>query len=286
MTPHFVMIITANEAMQLHTRLFLMSLEKYGKLTDYHCTICIQNHEKITDKYILDRADIKTYDNREGYDPPWLGGLPRWRVQPKSDVCIFVDADMLVCSDIRPLFVNANCVRGMIAYHSPFLGQEFASSSMMCWRLLYEKLGMDFPNTLYEYSNKEGDLTPYYINYGCIVVPSKYMTEIGNKIENIIHTLHDFQPNYFNGQIAFTIVLNSLSIPTEALSPRFNFFEFDKLIDLYPEEFKKCVLFHWFFEKKNINNKRELYNFLHQKQESLVKEYLRQKLIALVGGHV
>lgn len=285
MKPHFLMIITANEAMQLHTRLFLMSLEKYGKLTDYHCTICIQEHERITDRYILERVDVETYDNSEGYDPPWLGGLPRWKVEPKGDVCVFVDADMLAFSDLSPLFSDVDRVRGMIAFQSPFLGQEFAPSSMMCWRLLYEKLGIDFPTPLYGYSNKEGDLTPYYINYGCVVVPARHMAEVGGKIEGTIHALHKFQPNYHNGQIALAVVLNSLDVPRGTLGPRFNFLEYDKLVGLYPEEFDNCVLFHWCYQKKSVGTKRQLYDFVSRKQEGVVKERLRQKFIGLVGGY-
>lgn len=156
----------------------------------------------------------------------WLVPVPsRWFVEPKAETCVLIDADVIACKDVSPLFdLDKNCIHGVTAYKVPM--NEFD------WR----SLGF-FGNNDYK----------YYFNFGMLVIPSKYMLTIGNMMMDVLPVvLCKFKKyEYFAAQISLAYVLKNSGLNSNVLPQEFNWY------DLLPEENLDNILFlHYMSNRK------------------------------------
>jgi len=156
----------------------------------------------------------------------WLVPTPsRWFVEPKAETCVFIDADMIACKDISPLFdLDKKCIHGVTAYNVPIS------------RFDLQSLG------LFNVSDYK-----YYFNFGMLVVPSEYMSTIGNMMMDVLPVvLCKFKKyEYFVAQISLAYVLKNSGINKNVLPQEFNWY------DLLPEKNLDNILFLHY-----INNRK------------------------------
>jgi lipopolysaccharide biosynthesis glycosyltransferase len=170
----------------------------------------------------------------------WLVPTPsRWFVEPKAETCVLIDADMIACKDISPLFdLDKKCIHGVTAFDStsniPISNSNWQplGLSQSDWR----SLGF-FDNNDYK----------YYFNFGMLVVPSEYMLTIGNMMMDVLLVvLCKFKKyEYFAAQISLAYVLKNSGINKNVLPQEFNWY------DLLPEKNLDNILFlHYMNNKK------------------------------------
>lgn len=227
MKPHFFMSISANERMEFQTELFIKSLEYFGKCTDYFLDIFILEGEFIKSNFIKSKATINYFKPSSTIDFhfPW-GCQPRYSLDPKSEICIHVDADIFVLSNFDKL-INY-CIEpgfyGSIANDPPF--------SLTHWRKIFKTFNMDFPTKFYLYKKNCGDfqqskefsVCPFYPNNGLLVMHSKYVKSIRSTINEVLFELNkEYRDNYYITQVAIAITLQLEKIPVFLLPNEFNF---------------------------------------------------------------
>lgn len=209
MKPHFVIVMSANKKMQFQAEILLRSIVYYGKCLDFYCTIFILEGEKIDNQFIIKNADIKTYKREPKYKHPWTAA-PRFNVKPKSDMCIHVDCDVIVCKDICEFlsYCQGEKICGVIADIHPFSS----------WVDIYKNFGLAL-NARY-ICRKSRIPCPFYVNNGVVAIPSGYVPQLRESIKQVIEKLGD--DNYYIGQIATTIAIEILGLPVKEIPAKFN----------------------------------------------------------------
>lgn len=141
----------------------------------------------------------------------WKLGLPcRWFIKPKSEVCIMIDVDMLCCNNLDEIFnLDKNKIHGCIALDDSVIDRYKLNS-----------VGIS-----------EKILNSHYINFGFVVVPCKYLIDIGTDLfYNYPNLEKKFK--YYTGQVALANSIKKLNFPLNILSPqKYNCYDCFKLED-------------------------------------------------------
>jgi hypothetical protein len=227
--------------------LLLRSLVKFGK-SDFFADLIILNANEFT--CIDDLKHIKKYCkvsySKEKYEDHYPS---RWFIEPKSDVCIFLDFDILICSGVKPI-VDI-CLKRDAFCAVPAVNHIPLNE----WYRLFNLCNVKFPDKMIK--TKDGNVSPYYVNYGVLAMPSKFVKPIRQVILNNVEIVKRFtsQP-YFIGQISLAISLAQANIPTFVLPERFNYIDFIAS----KEEFDNVVFYHMLELKsiKYINDTKKL----------------------------
>lgn len=227
MKPHFAMLISANRRMEFQAELFIRSLEFYGQVTDYFFDLFILEGETISSEYLRAKTNIVHYKSAlpYGYTNPWTI-TPRWDMEPKSDLCIHVDADILIVSNLQKLFdyCKEPGLYGCIANTPPF--------SLSKWKAALAMFGLALPERMYLYKQccgnfqapKETSVCPFYPNNGFLVTHAKYVPRIREEFKRVLATLNDrYRENVYHPQFSLAIALQILQVPTHVLPNSFNY---------------------------------------------------------------
>jgi hypothetical protein len=226
MKPHFVLVISPDKIMISRTKLLLKSIEQYGGCKNYHCTIFVLEGDKIHDQFILSRAEIIEYAKDNLYQYPW-SAMPRWNVVPQSEIIVALDCDVLCLSNIQEFLKTCSQkkIYGVIASTPPF------ENSLDTWKLLYSRLGMELPHTLFGYRkfknnffmDKTTVLTPFYINHGVIAINSELVPKIREQVKIVTPQVNKiFHDNFFIPQIVTTLAISMANVEYEAIEPKYN----------------------------------------------------------------
>jgi hypothetical protein len=233
--PHFSLLISANARMEFQTEMLIKSLETFGECTDYFFDVSIPENEIIKSRYIKNKVNVNTYkpaDNSFIY--PWVKNQQRYNIKPKSDICIFLDADILFASKVQSIldYCANPGFYACIANEPPFLPSE-SPFFLNEWRKVFSHFGMNLPDRMYTYKNccvdhlqsKEKSVCPFYPNLGFAVVHSGYVEKIKNKAIEVIEELSNtaLKQTYYLPQVANAIALQLLKIPTHLLPNEFNY---------------------------------------------------------------
>lgn len=87
---------------------------------------------------------------------------------------------------------------------------------------------------------------PFYVNWGFMAGPAALVCRIGERFRTIWPAVNQYLGNYFSSQVAITLVVNDLGIPTSTLPRRYNFANYTEQDRRYPEEYDNIVIFHYF----------------------------------------
>lgn len=252
MNPHIAIIISANKKMQFQTKLLLKTLRAIGRCPSYHCTIFVQEQERrqLVDSFLENRAEIVTYSLDSRYKYPWTVGA-RWNVNPKSDLVLALDCDVITTNSIEEFLQECNDnFRGVIGMVSPF------NDSLNQWRELYRLCGVSLPQTLYTYrnfnqdlwANQNDSLCPFYVNHGVLAIPSRYIAPMRDAVKFVLPIINErLYDNYYLAQIATTIAADVAKIPRCPLPIKYN--TQAKAGDVFTED---TVFFH--YDSNLINN--------------------------------
>lgn len=236
MSIHFLLVISDTCEMKFHAETLMRSIMYFSKQHVYftivvngECSGPINKPIKLS-KSNIDNLFISEHAEILSCPYHWLVPAPsRWFVEPKAETCVFIDADMIACKDISPLFnLDKKSIHGVTAYNVPIS------------RFDLQSLGL-FNSNDYK----------YYFNFGMLVVPSEYMLTIGNMMMDVLPVvLCKFKKyEYFAAQISLAYVLNNSGLNKNILSQEFNWYDF------LPEKNLDDILFLHY-----INNKKFFVN--------------------------
>lgn len=229
MSIHFLMLISETPEMLFRTEFLIRSIKRFSKdfpvffsivvngYSDTHLIKPCLSKGRVDNSYIVKNAEILR--------SPFKWHLPiphRWFVEPKSEVCVFIDADMIACQKLDSLFdLDKGVFHGVEAYKNHLTLQE--------WR----SLGI------------EKDLR--YFNFGMLVVPSHQLRAIGECLLEITKEVVEAYKShyYFAAQIALAKAIHILNIQTNCLPKTFNWF------DLWPESDLSQILFLHYMNNKH-----------------------------------
>lgn len=237
---HYLMMINNKPDMVFRAELLIRSIKYFSNDLPSEFSIVVNKNDKnlwksgynlnltsgnIDNKYISLNADV--------FECPFHWSVPmpsRWFIKPKMDTCVFIDADIIACKDLAELYnLEKNVLHGVTTHKKHM--QEYQ------WNLI---------------GFNENDLKSYF-NFGMLVVPSKYILDIGNKmLDNVLKIMDMFPEHaYFSGQIALAYTLKELAIPLNVLPNKFNWY------DLLPENNNKEIIFlHYFMHQNYIKNRK------------------------------
>ena len=247
MSIHFLLVISDTCQMKFQAETLMRSIMYFSK-QDVYFTIVVNGEcsGPINKPIKLSKSNFDNFfisKHAEVLSCPyhWLVPTPsRWFVEPKAETCVLIDADMIACKDISPLFdLDKKCIYGVTAFDATAFTVPISNSN---WRSLgfsqsdWRSLGF--------FDNND---CKYYFNFGMLVVPSEYMLTIGNMMMDVLPVvLCKFKKyEYFAAQISLAYVLKNSSINKNILPQEFNWY------DLLPEKNLDNILFlHYMNNKK------------------------------------
>ena len=231
-------MISDNQEMAFRVELLIRSIKKFSNQPTTFSVIVNGTENKpltlplnltvgtIGNKYVADNAEI----HRCPYH--WLIPAPsRWFIKPKSDPCIFIDADMIACRDLTPIYnLSKDYLHGVTALNSHLNANQWKS------------LGME-----------SSDLERYF-NFGMLVIPNKYMIDIGTKMFDHIQKITSSFPEhqYFAGQIALACTLKELKVPLNVLPKKFNWYDL-----LPPQNLEEILFLHYMSNQRKVLNETD-----------------------------
>ena len=185
---------------------------------------------RINNKYISDNAEV--------IHCPYHWSIPapsRWFVEPKMDNCVFIDADIMACQDLSPLYnLDKEVFHGVTAFRQTMTDDEWSYIGMNHQELVH------------------------YFNFGLLVVPSRLMRDIGNRmLRNVPMIMNVFRKHqYFAGQIALAYTLKEIGVKRNALDQKFNWY--DMLPP--PPDMQDILLLHYIINKSSVESWAKMRN--------------------------
>ena len=205
------------------------------------CEFLYHDHEKeLSFKKQLGHNDIDIIFSPITYSehPP-----VRWFIEPKSDLCVFVDSDVLLCSINQEEIKNIKQfdISGMIAHNNP--------AGIQDWNEIFETFGISNRSLNY-LTTDDKQPCPYYVNYGVLFVNSRSIPIIRERLkENLLKLNRSrFRDNHFVGQIALAITLADIQLNKNCLSIRHNYSDFPNY-DHLDNERNNIRFFHYLTTK-------------------------------------
>ena len=168
--PHLLYICSPDKG-----KFVKLSLESFDKFscTDYYSSLIVNSPGKGS-LYVNKDIDV-IYDNSHYKDHP----PTRWSIEPKSEVCLFIDYDVIVRSDIRPLVEickQTNSICGVIAYE--------CNINKYLFQRAFKECGVPYIESKKTWIGKTP--IPKYYNYGVLAVPSKWLKVIHDPLSHNI----------------------------------------------------------------------------------------------------
>ena len=171
---------------------------------------------------IIVKKDLNTNiveDNNSFVDHP----PTRWFLDLKSQVCIFLDYDILTMSNVYSLIdlcYNTNTLCGVLAYKCKIKKDLFH----MC----FEQCGVFYKECRETWIDKVS--IPKYYNYGVLAVPKHIVHRMRGplkdnikKINDLANSTNDKELKRHTGQIALAVTIEKLKIPTTDLDIKYNY---------------------------------------------------------------
>jgi hypothetical protein len=196
----------------------------------------------------------------------------RWYVEAKTKNCIFIDSDVFICSNLDELEQNNDCLCGVIAHDCPFNLSE--------WHELFNLFNVKFPEETF-LTLKTKKVCPFYINFGFVLITETIKKKIRGRFNfyiNKLGTIEKYKNNFFLAQIALTLTVCELEVKTKCLPLRYNFPDYKNHDNLFSEEFDNIKIFHYFNDKLNFLNIKELKDYkknLTIKQSNVLEPILK-----------
>ena len=173
-----------------------------------------------------------------------------------ADISFVCDADTLLLRPLPSDFINTMtrhpALTGCIAHYPPPMidfrsrPPQVISSARELWEILGQKtlgrrIDLPFHYTLQE----EPEACPFYINLGFFAGTPSLFREYYPMYSALIPRVKEVLHNDFYEQIALTLAIESLTLPTRTLPIRFNFPNDPKADALYPDDAAGILNIHY-----------------------------------------
>lgn len=249
--------------MLLQAEWFVKSLRKFD--TESFVTIVITGDSPLpnyslrnystNNDYLNNNAEILYCEMSHSLHPPI-----RWFVEPKSETCVLVDSDVLVCSPIQ--VPDPSMFHGVIAHKSPCNSEQ--------WFSLYKNFDLNLE--LNYRSNYQNQSCPYYVNFGVLFVPKDSLLPIGNYLKENMNEIWKVLnriggDTYYVSQIVLSMALSKLNIKVNALPLRYNYPDTPTYDRSHKDEMENAIFYHYLSLKYKIYNNETLSMFLNSPNE-------------------
>ncbi len=225
------------------------------KIGSYVLVVCVGGDEEPRDLY-TDEAWSRSYPiiwhwaDREGFrrDSFWETSREIFRQPRRGRLVMCADADVIFVRDFSELLTELSAspaIAGAIAHGPPFRDVDVQQT----WRDLFQSYGVLHAAAVHEHSGwgfmTREKFTPIYFNFGMVVAPGDMMQAIGAEIEAAVEFVHARITTFFRFQIALTLVIQKLQLPTRPLPLRYNFPNDPRFDDRFPEELADLRVLHY-----------------------------------------
>ena len=252
---HYLLMVSNEKSMLFRAELLIRSIKKFSYNKPVVFSLVIngtQNSEIDKNLKLIDCTVENDYisKNSSVFYCPYHWKIPfpsRWLIDPKMETCIFIDADVIACNDLSQLYnLEKNKIHGVTAFDNKILSSE-----------KWKKIGFF-----------EDDLKNYF-NYGVVIVPSKYVSNIGKEILNNFLKIKNIfkEQEYFTGQITLAYVLKKMNLPVNILPNKFNHVDM-----LLPNKIEEIIFLHYILNKKNISKISDLFIRSENKYMELIRK--------------
>ena len=217
----------------------IISLKRNGGIECKITAIINSNH--LGESLSIDQ-DVEIIEDDSHFDchPP-----TRWLLDSKHEVCLFFDYDIFVMSSLKKLVETCKSEQklcGVMVYDQPIDSDILIRAFSDC--------GVDYKEDSYTWIH--GRKIPRCYNYGVLAVPKKIVKKVKFQLDLNIKILNETSKKlessnlaYFVGQVALSITMCQLDIPTKDMPLRYNFPDcFPELEKRFPEEKDNIVCKH------------------------------------------
>lgn len=166
----------------------------------------------------------------------------------EADVIVLCDADTVPLRPFPELLdriTRAPAFAGVLAnYHIPW--DRSSGDAAEDWERIANAI-LQHPIELpHRYLFEPERPCPFYVNWGFMIGTASIVRRVGEQFRTIWPSVDRYLGNYFSSQVAITLILSELGIPTVALPRRYNYANYADHDDLSPEEYENIVIFHYF----------------------------------------
>lgn len=181
-------------------------------------------------------------------DSYWETSREIFRQPIQGRVVVCADADIIFVRDFSELFPemeNAPAIVGVIAHAPPVRRPELAG----LWPRLCQGYGVPEPPAIHEHTGwsfmTSDRMTPVYYNFGMVMMPGQLMEALSAEMESADDFVNSTIETFFRFQIALTLAIQKLNLPTRALPLRYNFPNDPRFDHKYPEELEQIRILHY-----------------------------------------
>ena len=217
-------------------------------------------------------------------------GMERFVHDYRSDVVLFLDADVLVARPFDRMIRDVHRCQhfaGVIAQTSPLQGDH-------TWQHYYDSVGVGRPAVLaYEHPGfpyiRAGEAyrrCPPYFNYGVVCAPATVMKRIGPAYAADVITLREVLKDDLAAQVAVTTTLVKLGIPWQTLPLRYNLPNHPMLEALHSSEMAQAIFLHFkenhqVFKNDAFASIGQIRAMIHRDDLRGVNEIIRKVLLPI-----
>jgi hypothetical protein len=179
-------------------------------------------------------------------------GATRFEHDYRSDVVLFLDADILVAGPIDEMILDVHRRQHVAAMIAPASPLQFFDPPTT-WRFLFEHCGIGRePELVHEHTGwpyyrspeEAYRLCPAYFNYGVVCAPASVMKRVGVPYFSHLLKLKQLTDCELIGQIALTMSIVGQHLPYRPLRVRYNFPNHPMLEALHGAELPHAKLLH------------------------------------------
>lgn len=262
MKAHFVITISLNESMQRQAEYLIRSIKGVGKCPDSFFTIMTHedlsflNNNYLRKEAFLHNIQVVQYETNPNLRYPW-STFARWDIEPKEDLIIGLDSDILALRNLQPLLEELTFKGGICGSGA----DAFTNFTIQDWKNLFNLASVPFPEKTYRTPDslisigQEG--APYYINNGVVCLASKYLENMKKITKDMIAIINEnYHDDFYITQKANTLAAyickEKYNMPLNLMSKDFNHLEV-----FYGPPDKNAFFYHY-----NVLRESNYFNYI------------------------
>lgn len=214
---HFSWTISPTPQMELQSKLAVRAARNLGP-----CTIWVHENEYSAVTTELKRmAEVIPYRAIDGMELPW-SSTPKWAVEPKGDVVVGLDADVMVWREDLVLRAAEECLAENVLCGTVTYIEILPEAD---WRALFRRYSLpeDFP---FQYTHSR-QAAPFHINNGVVMMPATMLPAFRKSFYTHLPDMNRMYPGlYYMCELATTVAIMKAGLPVKAMPKTFNYVEF------------------------------------------------------------
>lgn len=229
----------------LHVDHFLKSLNKFGGI-DYEFDLAVTDYSRLPTELSpeLSKGTIHSFSEHHHTDHPPV----RWLLEPKTDLCVFVDFDILIIDSLADLLrlCVGNKLYAAIVLKNHLTDEEFKSVFSVC--------GVPLPD--FSFTTQLGQPVPFYPNFGFVVMSKDVFYALRDVypinlklIMSLAEEEDSFALTRFASQLALSVSVYQTGVDFESLSYKYNHSDMPHFFDDFDSSINEACVYHYMATK-------------------------------------